>query len=59
MRREKFSRTLKLWMCLGLVLGGLLLTQAEDTAAKPRSSKGLITVNFQDTDLRVVIKFIS
>ena len=44
---------------VGLVVAGLLLVSVGHRAAEAGSSKGLITVNFQDTDLRVVIKFIS
>jgi len=40
-------------------LVAFLLVQVGPRAAGAGSSKGLITVNFQDTDLRVVIKFIS
>jgi general secretion pathway protein D len=38
---------------------GLLLVSVGAGVAEGASNKGLITVNFQDTDLRVVIKFIS
>jgi len=40
-------------------LVAFLLVPVGPRAAGAGSSKGLITVNFQDTDLRVVIKFIS
>jgi len=44
---------------LGVVALGLLLTQTTDVRADQSSGKELITVNFHDTDLRVVIRFIS
>ncbi len=44
---------------LGLLVGALLSTKTIDVGAEQVRGKGLITVNFQDTDLRVVIKFIS
>ena len=44
---------------MGVVALGLLLTQTTDVRADQSSGKELITVNFHDTDLRVVIRFIS
>ena len=44
---------------MGVVAAGLLLTQNAGAAANQTGGKGLITVNFQETDLLVVIKFIS
>ena len=44
---------------MGVVAAGLLLAQNTGAAANQTDGKGLITVNFQETDLLVVIKFIS
>jgi len=56
---DKPGRILRFWIFLGVFVVGLLLTQTMGVAVAQPSSKGLITVNFQDTDLLVVIKFIS
>lgn len=56
---EKLGGIFRFWTFLGAVVVGLLLIQTMGMAANQPSGKGLITVNFQDTDLRVVIKFIS
>jgi len=59
MKRDKSRRVACSWIFSVVLVAGLLLTQSIDLGATPRSGKGLITINFQDTDLRVVIKFIS
>jgi len=59
MGMDKPGRILRFWIFLGVFVVGLLLTQTMGVAVAQPSSKGLITVNFQDTDLLVVIKFIS
>ncbi|MFQ6079165.1 MAG: secretin N-terminal domain-containing protein, partial [Thermodesulfobacteriota bacterium] len=59
MRRDKCGRIRGFWILWGVVVVGLLLTPTMDARADQPSGKGLISVNFQDTDLRVVIEFIS
>jgi general secretion pathway protein D len=59
MKRDKFGRMRRFRIFLGMLVVGLLLTQTMDVRADQPSGKGLITVNFHDTDLRVVIEFIS
>jgi general secretion pathway protein D len=59
MRRDRFGRMLRFWIFLGMVISGLFFIQTTGIAVDQPSGKGLITVNFQDTDLLVVIKFIS
>jgi len=59
MRRDKSRRIFRFWIFLGVVAAGLLLAQNTGAAANQTDGKGLITVNFQETDLLVVIKFIS
>ena len=59
MKRDKLGWIVRSWTFLGAVVLALLLTQPMGSAADQPLGKGLITVNFQDTDLLVVIKFIS
>jgi general secretion pathway protein D len=59
MKRDKLGWIIRSWTFLGVVVVALLLTQPMGSAADQPLGKGLITVNFQDTDLLVVIKFIS
>jgi general secretion pathway protein D len=59
MRRMKTRQISGVWALVGLVAVGLLLVSVWLSVVEAASSKNLITVNFQDTDLRVVIKFIS
>jgi hypothetical protein len=59
MRRDKSGRMRRFWILLEIVVVGLLLTQTMDVRTKQPTGKGLISLNFQDTDLRVVVKFIS
>jgi general secretion pathway protein D len=59
MKRDKSGRMRRFRIFLGVVAVGLLLIQTTDVRADQPSGKELITVNFHDTDLRVVIEFIS
>ncbi|NIS69749.1 MAG: type II secretion system secretin GspD, partial [Proteobacteria bacterium] len=57
MIKSRFRWGLGVWALLGVLLAGLLF--ANHGVTEEIGNKGLITVNFQDTNLRVVIKFIS
>jgi general secretion pathway protein D len=59
MRTNRFKRSLGFWILTGVFVGWFVFSNPVDLTAQQISNKGLITVNFQDTDLRVVIKFIS
>ncbi|NIQ38319.1 MAG: type II secretion system secretin GspD [Proteobacteria bacterium] len=59
MRRKRSGWNWRFWVVVGVLAAGLALANAMDASAQQPSGKELITVNFQDTDLRVVIRFIS
>ncbi len=59
MKRKRSGWDWKSWILWGVMIAGILSAHGMSATAEEIGSKGLITVNFQDTDLRVVIQFIS